>query len=250
MSRPVAVVTGASSGIGAAAARALAGEGYELVLGARRLDRLREIAAPLDARARSLDVADADSVRTFCAEIDRVDLLVANAGAALGLEPIAEADDTKWESMYQVNVLGVVRICRELLPRLETTGGHVVVVGSTSGFETYPRGGGYTASKHALRAVVKTLRQELLGRPVRVTEICPGLVETEFSLVRFEGDRDRAADVYRGMQPLTAEDVAECIVWAANRPSHVNVDEIVVRPRDQASARQVHREPEESPSTG
>lgn len=247
MTERVAVVTGASAGIGAATAAALAGEGFRLILGARRLDRLRRVAEPLGAAAHPLDVTDPQSISDFCRAVDRVDLLVNNAGVALGLDPIAGADDAQWEAMYRTNVLGVVRMTRELLPRLEEVRGHVVVVGSTAGFETYPGGGGYTASKHALRAVTRTLRQELLGHPVRVTEICPGLVDTEFSHVRFAGDRERAELVYRGMQPLVGADVAECIRWAASLPPHVNVDEIVVRPRDQASVREVHRR---SPDAG
>lgn len=243
MTRRVAVITGASAGIGAATARALAREGFDLVLGARRVERLREVAEPLDARFDRLDVADPASVEAFCRSIeDRVDLLVNNAGAALGLDPIAEAREELWEAMFQTNVLGVLRTTRHLLPRLLEAEGHVVIVGSTSGFETYPGGGGYTASKHALRALIRTLRQELLGRPVRVTEIAPGLVDTEFSLVRFEGDRERAERVYDGMTPLAPEDVAECIRWVAGLAPHVNVDRLVVRPRDQASALEVHRD--------
>ena len=243
MSREVAVVTGASAGIGAATARALFREGFELVLGARRLERLREVAEPLDARFHPLDVTDPESVEEFCRSFDDpVVLLVNNAGAALGLDSIAEAREELWETMYQTNVLGVLRVTRRLLPRILETEGHVVVVGSTSGFETYPGGGGYTASKHAVRALTRTLRQELRGRPVRVTEIAPGLVNTEFSTVRFEGDRERAEQVYDGMTPLGAEDVAECIRWTATLPSRVNVDRLVVRPRDQVSALEVYRD--------
>ena len=239
-----AVVTGASSGIGAATAAALHREGFRLVLGARRLDRLRQVAEPLGAEALELDVTDEASAAAFAERVPALDLLVNNAGAALGMEPVAQARDELWERMYQLNVLGVLRMTRLFLPKLlQAQAGQVIVVGSTSGFETYPGGAGYTASKQALRAVVKTLRQELLGQPVRVTEICPGLVETEFSLVRHGGDAERARQVYRGMQPLTGADVAECIAWAATRPPHVNVDEIVVRPRDQASSLQVHRRP-------
>jgi NADP-dependent 3-hydroxy acid dehydrogenase YdfG len=238
------VITGASSGIGAATAAALAGAGYEVVLGARRLERLREVAGSIGGRALPLDVTDAESVAAFAAEVPRADVLVANAGGALGLEPIAEAREELWEAMFQLNVLGVMRTVRAFLPKLEATGdGLVVVVGSIAGFETYAGGAGYTAAKHAVRALVRTLRLELLGRPVRVTEIAPGLVETEFSLVRFAGDRERARKVYERMEPLTAEDVAECIRWVASLPPRVNVDELVVRPRDQATATQVHRRP-------
>ena len=244
----MAVITGASSGIGAATAAALAGAGYEVVLGARRLERLREVAAPLGGRALPLDVTDAESVAAFAAEVPRADVLVANAGGALGLEPIAEAREELWERMFQLNVMGVMRTVRAFLPKLEATGdGLVVVVGSIAGFETYAGGAGYTAAKHAVRALVRTLRLELLGRPLRVTEIAPGLVETEFALVRFAGDRERARKVYERMEPLTAEDVAECIRWVCALPSRVNVDELVVRPRDQATATQVHRRPEAAP---
>ncbi len=242
-----AVVTGASSGIGAATARALAAAGYAVVVGARRLDRLQQLAAEIGGRALPLDVTDADSVDAFAAAVvDRerpaLDLLVNNAGGAVGLEPIGAADDEKWRWMFETNVLGTLRMTRRLLPALLASGdGHVVNVGSIAGFETYAGGAGYTAAKHAERALTRTLRLELLGQPVRVTDIAPGLVETEFSLVRFEGDAERAAAVYRGLTPLTAEDVADCIVWAATRPPHVNIDEIVVRPRDQATAHHLHR---------
>ncbi len=238
----MAVITGASSGIGAATARALHRDGFELVLGARRQDRLQQVAAPLDAHALRLDVTDAESVMAFAAAIPRLDVLVANAGKALGTDPIAGAREQLWQTMFDTNVLGVLRTVRALLPKLEASGdGLVVIVGSIAGFETYRGGAGYTASKHALRAFTHTLRLELLGRPVRVTEVSPGLVETEFSLVRFAGDRERATKVYDGMQPLTADDVAECIRWVSSLPPHVDIDEIVVRPRDQATATEVHR---------
>ena len=237
-----AVVTGASSGIGAAIARRLAAAGYSVVGGARRAEAVREILEPLGGRALPLDVTDDASVAGFVDELGAVDVLVNNAGLSLGLAPVAEGSIEDWRTMYETNVLGVLRLTRALVPSLVASGdGHLVNVGSIAGFETYPGGAGYAASKHALRALTKTLRQELLGEPVRVTEICPGLVETEFSLVRFRGDRDRAAAVYRGLQPLTAEDVAECVLWALGRPPHVNIDEIVVRPRDQATATLVHR---------
>ena len=243
-SPPIAVITGASSGIGAATARALSRAGFSLVLGARRLERLEAIASPLEARARSLDVTDPASVTAFCDALPAVDLLVNNAGAALGLDRIGETREELWQRMYELNVLGVMRMTRALLPKLLASGrGHVIVVGSTSGFEVYPGGAGYTASKHALRAVIKTLRIELLGQPVRVTDISPGLVETEFALVRHQGNTERARAVYQGMTPLHGEDVAEAIAWAATRPPHVNVDEIVIRPLDQATSTQIHRRP-------
>lgn len=241
----VAVVTGASSGIGAATAAALAAAGFDVRAGARRVDRLAELAGRTGCRFAPLDVTEPASVAAFVATLPAtVHLLVNNAGGALGLEPVAEANDDFWRRMYETNVLGTMRLTRALLPRLLASGdGHVVNVGSIAGFETYPGGGGYTAAKHAERALTRTLRLELLGQPIRITEIAPGLVETEFSLVRFAGDAERAAGVYRGLDPLTAADVADCILWAATRPSHVNIDEIVVRPRDQASAVAVHRRP-------
>jgi len=240
--KPIAVVTGASSGIGAAAAKHLAGAGYDLVLGARRMDKLQAVAQPLGARAIALDVTDAASVAAFCEQISAVNVLVNNAGGALRLEPVAEADDEKWRTMFESNVLGTMRMTRTLLPKLEASGqGHIVVVGSIAGFEVYPGGAGYTAAKHAERALAETLRLELLGKPIRVTEIAPGLVETEFSLVRFGGDAERATKPYQGMTPLTADDVADAIVWAITRPPHVNIDQMTIRPLDQATATLVHR---------
>ncbi len=237
----IAVVTGASSGIGAAAAAALAEADFELILGARRIERLERLAESLGATARRLDVTDPASVEAFVSGIDRLDLLVNNAGAALGLDRVEEAPEDRWRAMWELNFLGVVRMTRVLLPALLAAEGQVVNVGSTAGFEIYPGGAGYTSSKHALRALTKTLRLELLGQPVRVTEVSPGLVETEFSLVRFDQDSARAAAVYEGMTPLTAADVAACILFVATRAPHVNVDELVVRPRDQATSTRVHR---------
>jgi NADP-dependent 3-hydroxy acid dehydrogenase YdfG len=237
-----AAITGASSGIGAATAKALAAEGYRTILGARRLDRLEALAAETGGEAVTLDVADQSSVDAFAAAVDSCDVLVNNAGGALGLSPVAEADDAQWLTMYESNVLGTMRMTRALLPKLVASGdGHVVGVTSIAGFEPYRGGAGYNAAKHAQRAMLRVLRQELLGQPVRVTEVAPGMVETEFSLVRFGGDEAAAARVYEGMEPLRAEDVAECIRWALAQPPHVNVDEIVVRPRDQARATDIHR---------
>ncbi len=243
----LAIVTGGSAGIGAATVRRLSAEGFAVITGARRLERLRAVTAPAGATALELDVTDPESVSRFAAEAEergggRLSLLVNNAGGALGLDRVETAREEQWEWMYQANVLGTLRMTRALLAALVASGdGHVVNIGSIAGFETYPGGAGYTAAKHALRALTRTLRLELLGQPVRVTEIAPGLVETEFSLVRFDGDRQRAAAVYDGMTPLTADDVADCVAWAATRPSHVNVDEMVIRPRDQAAATLVHR---------
>ncbi len=248
-----AVVTGASSGIGAATARLLAAHGFEVVLGARRVDRIETLAAELalerdggaTARARRLDVADPASVDDFCATVERCDVLVNNAGGALGAERIEAADESKWRSMYESNVMGTLRMTKALLPKLVASGdGYVVNVGSVAGFEPYVGGGGYNAAKHALRALTDVLRLELLGQPVRVCEIAPGMVETEFSVVRFGGDEARAEAVYQGMTPLRAEDVAECIAFVVTRPSHVDIDRIVIRPRDQARVHAVHRRSE------
>ena len=240
-----AVVTGASSGIGAATARALAGGGYRVVLGARRLERLEELAAETGGRAIRLDVTEAESVAEFAAQVSACDVLVNNAGGALGLAPVGEADEEMWRTMYETNVLGTMRMTRALLPRLVESGdGHIVAVTSIAATEVYRGGAGYTAAKHAQKAMLRTLRLELLGEPVSVTEIAPGMVETEFSVVRFGGDEEAAAKVYAGMKPLSAEDVAESIRWAVSQPAHVNVDEIVIRPRDQATATEVHRRSE------
>jgi NADP-dependent 3-hydroxy acid dehydrogenase YdfG len=237
-----AVITGASSGIGAATARALAGEGYRTVLGARRLDRLEALATEIGGEAIALDVADPDSVAAFASRVESCDVLVNNAGGALGLAPVAEADEEMWLRMYEANVMGTMRMTKALLALLEASGdGHVVTVTSIAAIETYRGGAGYNAAKHAQRAMLRVLRLEHLGEPVRFTEVAPGMVETEFSLVRFGGDEERAAGVYAGMQPLTADDVADCIVWAVTRPPHVDVDLLVVRPVAQATATQVAR---------
>jgi NADP-dependent 3-hydroxy acid dehydrogenase YdfG len=238
--RRVAVVTGASSGIGAATAARLAREGFDVVMGARRVDKMREV-APGGATVLPLDVRDRESVEAFAAQVLRCDVLVNNAGGALGLEPLADAVDENWRGMWETNVLGLMFVTRAFLPKLESSGnGHIVNVGSIAGFETYPGGAGYTSVKHAVRAITRTLRLELLGKPIGVTEIDPGLVETEFSIVRL-GSEERAAKVYEGMTPLTGDDIADCIAWAVTRPKHVNIDEMVVRPVAQATARDVAR---------
>jgi NADP-dependent 3-hydroxy acid dehydrogenase YdfG len=240
--RGTAVVTGASSGIGAATARRLAAEGFDVVVGARRVDRLRAVAEPIGARALALDVTDAASVAAFAAEVGPCRVLVNNAGGALGLDPIEAADVEQWRTMYDANVLGTLRVTQAFLPALEASGdGHVVMVGSIAGWEPYDGGAGYNAAKFGLRAMTKVLRSELLGRPVRVSEIDPGMVETDFSLVRFDGDEARAAAVYARTTPLVADDVADCIAFVVTRPSHVNVDTLVVLPRDQAGPGKVHR---------
>jgi NADP-dependent 3-hydroxy acid dehydrogenase YdfG len=232
-----ALVTGASSGIGAATVRALAAAGLETVAAARRLERCEELAREVGGEAVVLDVTDPLSVASLAQSQEEVDVIVHSAGGALGLEPIAEANEDSWRTMYETNVLGVERVTKALLPAMERGGdGHVVVIGSIAGVEVYPGGAGYTAAKHAVNALCRTLRLELLGRPIRVTEVAPGMVETEFSLVRFGGDADRAAEVYRGIEALTAEDVAEAVAFAVTRPPHVNIDYIAVKPTAQATA--------------
>jgi NADP-dependent 3-hydroxy acid dehydrogenase YdfG len=246
MGQRTAIVTGASSGIGAATVRRLAREGYAVVAAARRQDRLEALAAETGARAVPLDVTDETSVQAVAAAVAHCDLLVNNAGGAFGLAPISAADDDDWRRMWDVNVMGTMRMTRALLPALEASGdGVVVTVTSTAGHGVYEGGAGYTATKHAERALSETLRLEMFGKPVRVVEVAPGMVATEeFSVNRFSGDRERAAATYAGVPgPLSADDVADCIVWAATRPWNVNVDLLVVRPRAQAAAHKVFREP-------
>jgi NADP-dependent 3-hydroxy acid dehydrogenase YdfG len=241
----IAVVTGASSGIGAATARRLAEAGFTVVAGARRLDRLRELAeSHPNIRAVHLDVTSPDSVAALVAEVPSVDVLVNNAGGAIGAETIENADPADWQAMFETNVLGVLRVTQGLLPALEGgAGGHVVVVGSIAGHLVYESGGGYTAAKHGTAALVETLRLELNGRPVRVTEIAPGMVATEeFSLVRYRGDAEAAARTYAGVAaPLVADDIADCIAFAVTRPAHVNVDLLVVKPLAQAAPHKIAR---------
>ena len=249
--QPVAVVTGASSGIGAATAAGLAGAGYHVVLAARRASRLEEVAAKIGAqggtaRTQLLDVTDRQAVTEFAGSLDRCDVLVNNAGGAIGVEEVADADPADWRQMYEVNVLGTVNMTQALLPRLIASGaGTIVVLSSTAGFITYEGGGGYAAAKHGQHAVAATLRLELWDKPVRVVEIAPGMVRTgEFALNRFRGDADKAAAIYAGVrEPLTADDVADTITWAVTRPAHVNVDLLVLRPRAQAAQYKVFREP-------
>jgi len=231
----VAVVTGASSGIGAATAKVLAAQGFHVVAVARRADRINALAAEIGGTAVVADVTDDAAVSALADRLPRVDLLVNNAGGAKGLEAVADADLEHWRWMWETNVLGTLRVTRALLPRLIDSGnGLIVTVTSIAAFETYDGGSGYTAAKHAQGALHRTLRGELLGKPVRLTEIAPGAVETEFSLVRFGGDEKRADSVYAGTTPLVAADVAEVIGFVASRPAHVDLDQIVIRPRDQA----------------
>lgn len=243
MAHTVAVVTGASSGIGAATARRLATDGFEVICAARRADRIEALAAEIGGRAVVCDVTDPDAVAALAEAVPACGVLVNNAGGAFGMESMAEADEDNWRAMWETNVLGVMRVTKALLPALKASGdGRIVVTGSVAGHESYPGGGGYTAAKHAAAAMVRTLRLELLGQPLRVTEVAPGMVDTEFSLVRFGGDAERAAGVYTGLTPLSADDVADCIAWALTRPAHVNIDRIDVMPRAQATATVSHRE--------
>lgn len=245
MSRPLALVTGASSGIGAATARALAAAGHEVVCAARRTDRISDLAAEIDGRAVTCDVTDPASVAALVEEIGgRLDVLVNNAGGAYGLDPVASADIEDWRTMYEVNVLGTLRVVQALLPALVAGKGIIVNVGSTAGRISYEGGAGYTAAKHGLATMTETMRLELVDQPVRITEIAPGMVRTEgFSLTRFKGDAERAEKVYEGVsEPLVAEDVADAITWMATRPPHVNVDLLVIKPRAQAAQHKVHRE--------
>ena len=240
-----AVVTGASSGIGAATARALAADGFHVVCAARRGDRVKALAAEIGGTAVVLDVTDAGSVTALAEQVDDVEVLVNNAGGAFDGDPVEAADTDAWARMYDVNVLGTVRVFQALLPALRAgEGGLVVNIGSTAGRVAYENGAGYVAAKHGVRAITQTLRLEHVAEPLRFTEIAPGMVRTdEFALNRFEGDQDRADSVYRGVaEPLVAEDVAEIVRWVASLPSHVDIDEVVVRPRAQAAQHKVHRE--------
>jgi NADP-dependent 3-hydroxy acid dehydrogenase YdfG len=240
----VAVVSGASSGIGAATATRLAAEGFDVVLAARRLDRLTELAGRIGGRAVQLDVTDPGSVAAFAAGLDRVDVLVNNAGGAFDAAPVAEADLDSWQRTYDVNVLGAVRLTKALLPALRASGaGDLLFVGSTAGLISYEGGASYTAAKHGVHTLAGTLRLELVYEPVRVIEIAPGMVKTEEFTLNRTGSQERTDAVYRGVrEPLVAEDVADCIAWALTRPHHVNVDLLVVRPRAQAAQHKVARE--------
>ena len=253
--RKTAAVTGASSGIGAATARRLAAEGFDLVLAARRRDRLEKLKTEIEntdpAGRRNgvavipLDVTSQESVDALATALRQCHVLVNNAGGAAGLDPVSDSDPADWQWMYETNVLGLMRVTKALLPKLIDSGeGHIVNITSLAGHVVYEGGAGYTAAKHGAAAVNDTLRLELYDQPVRVTEVAPGMVRTdEFSLVRFKGDAEKAAKTYEGVaEPLTAEDIADCIAWAVTRPAHVNIDRIDVKPRAQAAAHKVHRD--------
>src|SRR5215211_956900 len=232
----VAVVTGASAGIGEATARTLAAQGFHVVCVARREAPIKQLAAELGGSAVVADVSDEAAVAALAAELDRVDVLVNNAGGARGLETVAGADVDHWRWMWEANVLGTLHVTRALLPKLVESGdGLIVTVTSIAALEIYDGGSGYAAAKHAQGVLHRTLRSELIGKPVRLTEVAPGMVKTDFSLRRFDGDQDRADAVYKGVTPLVAEDIAEVIGFVASRPSHVDLDLIVVRPRDQVT---------------
>jgi NADP-dependent 3-hydroxy acid dehydrogenase YdfG len=244
--RRPAIVTGASSGIGAACARHLAAAGFHVIAAARRVDRIEALAAEIEGSAVVCDVTDDDQVRALADQVgDTLAVLVNNAGAALGLDRIVDADPDDWRAMYELNVIGTLRVTKALLPALIAGGDGVIVnMGSTAGHGTYEGGGGYTAAKHGVAALTETLRLELLGKPVRVCEIAPGMVRTEeFGLVRFGGDEARRDAVYAGVpDPLTADDIADAVTWVVTRPSHVNIDSLTIRPRAQATQDKVYRQ--------
>jgi serine 3-dehydrogenase len=246
------LVTGASAGIGAACARAFAGAGARLLLAARRAERLEALAAELrdahgtESRLLELDVRDAEAVAStlgaLAPEWAEVDVLVNNAGLGRGLAKAHEGSPADWDEMVDTNVKGLLYVTRAVVPGMVARGrGHVVNIGSVAGHEVYPGGAVYCATKHAVGAITKGLRMDLLGTGVRVSTVDPGMVETEFSLVRFQGDQERADRVYAGMTPLVADDIADAVLWCATRPPHVNIDEIIVKPTDQASATLVNR---------
>ena len=240
-----AVVTGASSGIGAASARALAAAGYHVICAARRLDRLNDLAREIDGTAIECDITDASQVANLAAQVgDSLNVLVNNAGGAFGSDPVIQSDPDQWRRMYEINVIGTMQVTKALAPALIASGaGTIINIGSTAGRWAYEGGGGYTAAKHGVAVLTETLRLELNGQPVRVSEIAPGMVHTEeFSLVRL-GDKSKADAVYAGVaEPLLAEDIADAVQWVATRPQHVNVDLMIVKPIAQAAAHKVHRE--------
>ena len=251
------LITGASSGFGAAAARAFAASGAKLLLGARRKERLEAVAAEARnagaaaAHAFALDVSQTSSVEALFAEVrrqtERLDVLINNAGGAHGLDPVAQGKDEDWEATVQTNVLGVLRVTRAALPfLLNNPGSTIINIGSLAGRVAYEGGSAYCAAKAGELQISRTLRLELNGTGIRVSSIDPGLSETEFSLVRFKGDTARAKKVYEGTNPLVAEDIADILVWVASRPSHVNIDEMLIKPVDQAAIHKVFRRPSKS----
>lgn len=239
-----ALVTGATTGIGAATVRALRADGFDVIATGRRADRLEKLAGETGCRFIAGDLTNDDDVAAIAEFAGDVDVLVNNAGGAIGQDPVAEGKIEDWRKMYEINVLGSLRITQKLLPTMRESGGDIVFISSTAGHESYLGGGGYTAAKHAEREIPKTLRLELVGEPVRIIDIGPGLVKTEeFSLNRFGGDADRADKVYAGVaEPLVAEDIAEAVRWTVSLPSHVNIDTMIVRPVAQANSSTVARD--------
>jgi NADP-dependent 3-hydroxy acid dehydrogenase YdfG len=247
------LITGASSGFGAAAAVAFAREGARVILGARRMDRLKDVAARcrevgrLVAEFHPLDVSSTPSVTEFAQWVKetagKVDVLINNAGGAHGLEPVAQGRDEDWEAMMQINVLGVLRMTRAILPLMQGTNGYIINIGSIAGHVAYENGAAYCGAKAAELSITRALRLELCGAGIRVGTVDPGMAETEFSMVRFKGDAAKAAKVYEGVQPLTAEDIADTLVWVASRPAHVCIDEMLIKCTDQAAIHKVNRRP-------
>jgi hypothetical protein len=245
------LITGATAGIGEATAAEFAKLGYNLILTGRRKDRLEKFKSQLESdfeiavSVHSFDIRERAQVEHFCRnEIadQTIDILVNNAGLASGLAPLHEGDVEDWEKMIDTNVKGLLYITRELAPKMvDANSGHIINVGSIAGIEVYPNGNVYCATKHAVKAISEGLRKELFDKGIRVTNIAPGLVETEFSIVRFHGDKDRAENVYSNMQPLKAKDIADCIAFAATRPAHVNVADMLILPSDQGSSTMVNR---------
>lgn len=254
LAQRLAVVTGASAGIGKSIAECLVASGCEVILGARRLDKLNQIRHDLlkihpaaKIHVQSLDVASDDSVSSFKEWVQQqapkgIDVLINNAGLAKGIDPVATGSIIEWTEMINTNVLGVLRVTRAFLPQMIAHGrlADIVMINSIAGRVSYEGGAVYTATKHALGSITKTLRLELNGKPIRVISIDPGMVETEFSLVRL-GNQEKADQVYRGMTPLNGQDIAECVSFALSRPPHVNIDEILVMPTDQASPTKLFR---------
>ncbi|NLW14461.1 MAG: SDR family oxidoreductase [Trueperella sp.] len=240
----IALVTGATTGIGEATVRALRAEGFDVIATGRRADRLEKLAADTGCRFIAGDLTNDDDVAAIADFAGNIDVLVNNAGGAVGLDSVAAGKVEDWQKMYDINVLGTLRITQKFLPVMRERGGDVVFISSTAGHESYLGGGGYTAAKHAEREIPKTLRLELVGEPVRIIDIAPGLVKTEeFSLNRFGGDAERAENVYTGVaEPLVAEDIAEAVRWAVTLPGHVNIDSMIVRPVAQANSWTVARE--------
>lgn len=249
------LITGASSGFGAAAARAFGAEHSRLLLGARRVDRLEEVAAEAiaagapEAQVHALDVASTKSVEAFIAWVrtiigpqGKLDVLINNAGGAHGLDTIANAKDADWDAMFQSNVLGLLRVTRAALPLMQNNpGSSILNIGSIAGHVAYEGAAAYCAAKAGERQITQSLRLELCGTGIRVGTLDPGMAETEFSMVRFKGDAEKSNKVYAGVNPLVAEDIAETLVWMASRPAHVNIDEMIIKPVDQAAIHKVYR---------